>query len=199
MEVQPRETLYRPQAQYVRHTMTVAIRTEAGSDPMDVARPAVAAIHSIDPAQPVADVEPMSSLSRRAVAASGFGAAIATTLALLALLLTIVGVYGLFSFAVAQRRREIGIRLALGDSPSGIVRLVLGQGLRLALAGLAIGYPLAFVMRRLLAARLVGIAPAEWSTLLSAALTVMLAITLACWLPARRASRVSPSEPLRSE
>jgi hypothetical protein len=199
MDVQPRETVYRPHTQYPRYTMALAIKGEAGSDPVSLAQPVIAAIHRVDADQPVADVASMTTLSRRTLAASGFGAAIATTLALLALLLIMVGVFGLFSFAVAQRRREIGIRLALGESPSGIVRLVLGQGLRLAAAGLAIGLPLAFVVRRLLAAKLPGTASAEWSTLLPAAVTVLLAITLATWLAARRASRVSPAEPLRSE
>ena len=196
LDIAPRETVYRPHGQYPRWSMYLAVR---GSASAGLASSVAAAIHAIDPNQPVAEVATMRELATRSVAAPGFGAAFAAALGALAVMLTLVGVYGLFSFTVAQRRREIGIRLALGASPAGVTRLVLKQGMRLAVAGFILGLPLAIAGSRMAAARLAGTPPADWSIVAFVAMALMATTGAACWIPATRAASVSPSEPLRSE
>ena len=141
----------------------------------------------------------MRELASRSVAAPGFGAAFAAALGALAVTLTLVGIYGLFSFTVAERRREIGIRLALGATPAGVTRLVLKQGLQLAVAGFILGLPLAIVGSRMAAARFAGTPPVDWSIVTFVAMALVAITGAACSIPATRAARVSPSEPLRSE
>ena len=121
------------------------------------------------------------------------------TLALIALALTIVGTYGLSSYSVTERQREIGIRLALGAEPAWIIRMILRDGLGYALAGLAIGLPLAFLAARAVSSRLSGAGPADAFLFFVVAAVLLVTISAACWLPARRAAGVSPSEPLRAD
>jgi ABC-type antimicrobial peptide transport system permease subunit len=141
----------------------------------------------------------MDSLTRRSLAQPGFATGLAASLALLALALTVVGTYGLSSYAVAQRQREIGIRLALGAEPGRVIRMVLRDGLVFALAGLAFGIPIAVISGGIVRRTLPGLSSLDPALLLASATALVLTITAACWIPARRASRVSPSEPLRAE
>jgi ABC-type antimicrobial peptide transport system permease subunit len=117
----------------------------------------------------------------------------------LALVLAAVGMYGVLAYHVTARTREIGIRVAMGARPPDVVRLVIGQGLRVTLAGIAIGLALSTLMSRLLATLLEGVSPTDALTW-SAAVGVWIAVALvACWLPARRAARVEPVIALRQE
>ena len=117
----------------------------------------------------------------------------------LALVLAAVGMYGVLAYHVTARTREIGIRVAMGARPPDVVRLVIGQGLRVTLAGIGIGLLLSTLMSRLLATLLQGVSPADALTR-SAAVGVWIAVALlACWLPARRAARVEPVIALRQE
>ena len=197
LEVPARETVYRPHLEYPRSTMSLVVRSDG--DAALLSQTVLAAIHAVDPDQPVADVLTMESLVRRSLAQPGFSTGLAATLALIALALTIVGTYGLSSYSVTERQREIGIRLALGAEPGGIIRMILGDGLGYALAGLAIGLPLAFLAARAVSSRLSGAGPADPFLLLMVATALLVTISAACWLPARRAARLSPSEPLRAE
>ncbi len=192
-----RETVYRPHTQYPLWTMFIAVKTS--SDPSALAGPAAAAIQGIDPDQPIAEMTSMETLAARSIATPGFGAALSGALAAIALLLTVVGTYGLFAYAVSQRRREIGVRLALGASPHQIVGLVLRDGMNLALVGLAIGVP-AGLAAASAAGKVMTLTVAVDPALIAGAVTaIVLSTGVACWVPARRAARVSPSEPLRSE
>ena len=193
----PRETVYRPYTQYARWTMFIAVH--ASGDPASLTAAVTAAMHSVDPDQPVAEIATMDALAARSLAGPGFGAALSGTLAACALLLTIVGTYGLFAYAVSQRRREIGVRLALGAAPSQIVNLILQEGVKLAAVGLAAGVPAGVAAAS--AARSVMTLTAKLEPLMiGAAVAAILAATIsACWLPARRASRILPSEALSSE
>ena len=197
LEAPARETVYRPYLEYPRFTMSLVVRTDG--DAALLSQPVLAAIHEVDPDQPVADVMTMESLARRSLAQPGFSTGLAAALAFIGLALTLVGTYGLSSYSVAEREREIGIRLALGAEPSRVIRMVLRDGLGYALAGLAIGLPLAFLAARAVSARLAGAGPADPLVLLMVAASLLITIAAACWLPARRAARVSPSEPLRAE
>lgn len=197
LEAPPRETVYRPHAQYARNTMVFVVR--GAGDAARLAHPVLAAIREVDADQPVADVTTMDALMQRSLAQPGFATGLAATLAAMALMLTVVGTYGLSSYAVAQRQREIGIRLALGARPGGVIRMILGEGVRSAAMGLALGLPLAIVAARTVSAKLTGAAPADPLLVIIVAIALVITIAAACWIPARRASRVSPSEPLRSE
>ena len=197
LEVPARETVYRPHLEYPRYTMSLVVRTEG--DAALLSQTVLAAIHEVDPEQPVADVMTMTSLVRRSLAQPGFSTGLAATLALIALALTIVGTYGLSSYSVTERQREIGIRLALGAEPAWIIRMILRDGLGYALAGLAIGLPLAFLAARAVSSRLSGAGPADAFLFFVVAAVLLVTISAACWLPARRAAGVSPSEPLRAD
>jgi predicted permease len=193
----PRETVYRPHTQYTRSTMSLVLKTEA--DAASASSSVLAAIHDVDADQPVAEVTTFASLERRSLTQPGFATGLAATLALIGLLLTLIGTYGLSSYSVAQRRREIGIRLALGAEPRGVVRMILHEGLRFALLGLAIGLPVSLMTARFVSARVAGATPVTPALLAVVACTMMLTMLAACWAPARRAARVPPSEPLRAE
>jgi ABC-type antimicrobial peptide transport system permease subunit len=119
--------------------------------------------------------------------------------AALALILAVVGLYGLISHMVLQHTREIGIRVALGAQRSDIMRLVLGQGIRATLAGVTIGVIAGLALTRLLSSLLYGVKPGDWLTFLSVALLLLAVAIAACSIPARRATRVEPIVALRYE
>jgi len=116
-----------------------------------------------------------------------------------ALLLALTGIYGVMSLNVANRRNEFGIRLALGAQSANVLRMILGQGLRLAVTGIALGLLAAIALTRLLQGLLFGISASDpWTFAVIATLLVGVAL-LACWVPARRATKVDPLEALRNE
>ena len=195
LEAPARETVYRPHVDYARSTMSIVVR--ADGDPALLSQPVLAAIHAVDPDQAAADVVTMDTLTKQSLAQPGFATGLAATLALIALALTIVGTYGLSSYAVAERRREIGIRLALGAQPAGVIRMVLSEGVRFASGGLLLGTPVALAAGALVRRNLPGVSAIDPILLMASGLALVVTTTAACWLPARRASQVPPSEPLR--
>jgi putative ABC transport system permease protein len=116
-----------------------------------------------------------------------------------ALLLAIIGLYGVLSHSVASRRQEMGVRLAVGATAGALARLVVGQGLRLVSLGILTGLGVAFVLGRLLEARLYGISGRDPLAMLASVLLLITVALLACWIPARRAARTDPMTALRSE
>ena len=124
---------------------------------------------------------------------------IALTLAGAALLLAAVGLYGSMSYAVRQRTRELGVRLALGATAADIRRLVLGHGLRLCVSGTVLGAFVAIASARLIEHRLFGVTAGDPATLLISAAILSMVAVIACWIPARRATRVDPAHALRVE
>ena len=136
---------------------------------------------------------------RAALMPQWFGAWLGGVLGLLAFLMAISGLYGVIAYAVARRTRELGIRIALGAEPVDALRLVLRQGVTLAAIGILLGLPVAMGVGHLAASALYGISPTDPLALAGASLLVLSVALLACWLPARRATRVNPIEALRTE
>ena len=141
----------------------------------------------------------MDELVRDSVARARFTMLLLSCFAGLALVLACVGIYGVIAYSVAQRTREIGIRLALGAQRRDVVRLVLGQGGRLAVTGVAVGLAAALALTRFLSALLYGIGASDPSTLIGVSVLLLLVALVACYIPARRAMRVDPIVALRYE
>jgi putative ABC transport system permease protein len=154
---------------------------------------------SIDPQQPVYAIEPMNKLLGNSVAPRRFVMSLIGGLAFVALLLAMVGIYSVISFSVSERTREIGIRMALGAKRNNVLRMVLGQGMRVSALGIATGLAIAFGLTRLLRTLLFEISATDPLTFVLVATIVSLVALMACYLPARRAMKVDPLVALRYE
>ena len=157
------------------------------------------AIREQDPALAVFGLEPFTETVSRSVAERRFTMLVLGLLASVALVLAAIGVHGVLSYTVTQRAREIGIRLALGAQPSGVLRLVVVQGMTLALAGTALGLAAAFVLTRSMGTLLFGVTPTDPVTFIVVPLGLTLVALVASYLPARRATRVNPVTALRAD
>ena len=177
--------------------MHVAVRTTA---PLETVNAALRdAVHAADPDLPVARLAPLSALVDDSMTTPRFTMLLLGSFAALALLLATIGMYGVISYSVAQRTQEIGIRMALGAARGSVFAMVLLQGARLAGVGLAIGLLVAFAVTRLLASFLYGVQPTDPLTFGSVSLLLVAVALLACYWPARRATRVDPLIALRYE
>jgi putative ABC transport system permease protein len=156
-------------------------------------------VRAADPEQPVSDVQPLGAVLEAQTATRVAQVRVLAALAAVALLLAGVGIHGLLSYTVAQRSREIAIRLALGGSPRRIARMVLSQGLRLALLGIIPGVLGAYAVARAMRALLFGLEPADPGTIAAAVGLVLLIACAGSVLSARRAIRVSPMAAMRAE
>jgi putative ABC transport system permease protein len=156
-------------------------------------------VAAVDPALPVYDVMTLEERVASAVARPRFNAALLTAFAGAALLLAAIGVYGVLSYSVSSRMREIGVRLALGADANRVVGLVLGEGLRLAAVGASIGLVAALAIARLLRGMLVGVAAPDPLMFLAASALMLIVAGAAALVPARRASAVDPIVVLRME
>jgi putative ABC transport system permease protein len=141
----------------------------------------------------------MDQLLDESIAQQQLAMALLGGFALLALMLAAMGIYGVMSYAVTQRTHEIGVRMAMGAQPSDVLRLVVGQGLTLALIGVAVGISAALAMTRLMASMLFGVSSTDPLTFISISLLLIAVAALACYVPARRAARVDPMVALRYE
>jgi predicted permease len=190
LDVEPRGTLYLPLAQ--RPTASAFAVVHADGDALALLPPIRAAVAAIDPALPIYDVRPLddrlaASLGRRRAATWLVG-----LFAALALVLVAVGVYGVMSYDVSQRAREIGIRLALGADRSAVMRMVVAGGVRIASGGIAAGAVFALTAARLIAGLLFGVSAADPSTYVGLAAFLLATAAAAAYLPARRAARINP-------
>jgi predicted permease len=172
-----------------------AVRT--AGDPSAIAGAVRAAVAAVDPQFLIADLQPMSALVSRAQAGTRFSLTLIGTFAVMASLLVGVGLYGVLSTLVRQRTAEIGVRMALGASPGRILRLVVGQGLRLSAAGIAVGLVAALVLTRGMTTMLVGVRPSDPATFAAMSAVFVVLAGVASWLPARRAARLAPTVALR--
>jgi hypothetical protein len=193
----PRPTLYVPAEQFMITAGRLALRTSA--DLPRIGDAVRESIHAVDPAARVTRVAPYSELLRIPLAWPRFNALLLAVFATAALLLSGIGLYGTLAASVTQRRSEIGVRVALGATASDIRRLVVGEGLRLALAGVSVGLAASFAGTRALRGLLFEVQPLDPPVLVGAAGVLVAAALLAAYLPARRATRVDPVEMLRAD
>jgi len=170
---------------------------ETSGDPASIAAQVRSAVHTLAPGAVITGLLTMTALLRASVAEPRFHASLLGILAMLAVLLALAGMYAVMSYSVAQRRHEMGVRIALGADVSDILSLVLRRSLRQALAGLAVGLPAAFVVSRTMTTLLYGTTPADPRSYASAAAGLLLLAIAAALAPAARAARVSPIEALR--
>ena len=198
-EAKPLIKVYTPFGPYAaQRNSTLSIRTST-SDPEALTAAVVRAVHEIDRDLPVNEVMTLEDMLAREASPRRFNAMLLTLFAGLALVLAATGVYGVLSYSVTQRTHEVGIRMALGAGRLDVLRLFMGQGMRLVLLGLVIGFGGAFALTRLMSSLLLGVSTTDTATYVVVALVLMAVGVLACYLPARRATRVDPLVALRYE
>ncbi|HWS87826.1 MAG TPA: ABC transporter permease [Pyrinomonadaceae bacterium] len=197
LDAESRPAFYFADAQMPMWGLTLVVR--AAADPAALAGPVRERVRELDPDVPVYRVRTIEDFVSISVAEPRFNTLLIGLFAALALLLTVVGIYGVTSYAVTQSRRELGIRVALGARPRDIIRLMLGRGLVLTLAGLGVGLAAVFGLTRYMAGMLFGVRPLEPATLALLSLLLGSVALLACYLPARRAAKVDPLVALKSE
>ena len=190
-------TYYLPTTQAPLQDMTLLVRTT--TEPTTIVPALRQAVWSIDPNQPISNVNTMEQIVSDSISQSRLNMALMGLFGALATVLAAVGIYGLLSYAVTQRTREMGIRMALGAQVSDVLGLVLKQGMALALIGQAIGLVGAFALTRLLRGLLFGVTPTDITTFVAVVSVLTTIALLACYLPARRATKVDPLKALRYE
>ncbi|MGE0438860.1 MAG: ABC transporter permease [Gemmatimonadales bacterium] len=187
--------MFMPLEQVPSREVTIVLQPAAGLAP--AAGAFAEALHAVDPLVPVSAIDPIEARLGEAVALPRLYAALVAVFAAAALLLAALGVYGVMAYTVAERQREIGVRMALGAAPGGIQRMILGRGGRLAAAGIVLGVAAALALGRLLSRLLFGVTPFDPATLIVVPLVLGLVTLLASWLPARQAMRLDPALVMR--
>lgn len=189
--------LYYPHAQSTAGFMSIVVRT--ANDPASLTSAVRGAVRAVDKDQPVYGVRTMGEVLNNSVAQKRFSMFLLTIFAGVALVLAAVGIYGVMAYTVSARTNEMGIRIALGARSIDILRLVVGQGMILALAGVAFGLVAAFGVTRVMSSLLYGVSATDPLTFAAIALLLTGVALLACYIPARRATKVDPMVALRYE
>jgi putative ABC transport system permease protein len=189
--------LYAPYQQVGESNMYLLLRTNV--PPLNLAGAATRAVWASDPEQSVFNVTTMETRIADTVWQRRLSGTLFLVFAALALALAAIGIYGVMSYAVSQRKREIGIRMALGAQPKDVLRMIVGQGARLIALGLGVGLVVALLGSRLIHSLLYGISSADPLVYVSVLAVLTAVALLACWLPARRATKVDPLQALRQE
>jgi predicted permease len=192
----PMADVYIPYAQSPAARMMIFVRTDR--EPLSLVSAARRVVSALVPGLPVFDIKSMAARTAVATAQARFSAALLAMFAGVALLLAVIGIYGVMSFMVVQRTREIGIRMALGADRAKVRGLIVREGLSLAAAGAALGLGAAFVVTKVLSSLLYDVKPGDPITYISIVALLGVAAGTASWIPARKASRVEPTEALRA-
>jgi putative ABC transport system permease protein len=203
LEVPIKGKYYRVHSQFFRtsnfpiRNMHLVVKT--AGDPLALVAPIRAEVNRLDPALPVANIRTMDDVIAASISKPRLAGSVLLLFAALALLLAAVGLYGVLAFVVSERQHEIGIRMAIGADARAVRRSVFGQGLRLAAAGVAVGAAASLALGQLIRGLLHGVTPQDPTTFgLVPALLLVVAL-LASWIPAHRATRISPLLALKSE
>lgn len=194
---EPEPMMYVPFAQAPLWGGEVVVRSSLSTS--SVAEAIRHAVHSIDKNLPVTDIEPLANAVDRSISQERFRTFLLVSFGAIALLLAGAGIFGVISYFVSRRTREIGVRIALGAQSRDIIRLVLGQGMKLVLIGVAIGSAAAFLLNRLMAGLLYGISATDPLTFGAVAIVLLGVAAAACYIPVVRALRVDPMVALRYE
>jgi len=185
-----RPHVYEPFAQAPNHFMTLVVRTD--SDPAAIVPAIRAKVFELDHELPLQRVTTLDKLISNSISQQRFACAVLAVFAGVALVLAPAGLYGVISYSVAQRTRELGIRVVLGAQVTDVVRLVLKQGMTFVLLGEVVGIAFAFALTRLIGGLLFGVSPTDAKTFVTVAVSLFLVALVACYVPARRATRVDP-------
>jgi putative ABC transport system permease protein len=181
------------------HGFATRWAVRAGGDPSRLTTAVRAAVAQVDPRAPLAEIQPMTSFVDKAMAPVRFTATLIAIFAVIAVILAGVGLFGVLSTIVRQRTAEIGMRMVFGAPRTSILNLVVGEGLKLSAAGIAIGLAGAFAITRVMASMLVGVNPTDPVTFAAIVALFALIATVASWIPARRASRLDPMAAIRED
>ena len=197
LERQPWPEIFMPFQQQPSPFMTFVVRTKG--KPLEIAASLKQAVQDVDHNQPVSNIQTMDDVIGKFVAPRRFKLVLVGIFAILALVLSAVGLYGIVSYSVAERTHEIGVRMALGAQKGDVLQMVLREGLRPALLGVAIGVVGALALTRFLSSLLYGVTPTDPLTFVAVSLILIAVAMLACYIPARRAAKVDPMVALRYE
>jgi putative ABC transport system permease protein len=198
LAVEAREAVFLTNGQ-IGHGIANAWAVRTAGDPLALAPMVRTVLADIDPLVPMSDVQPMTALLQRAMAPTRFVLAMIAVFAIIAVFLAAIGLYGVLATSVRHRTAEIGVRLAFGAPPASIQRLFVGEGLRLAAFGVVLGGIAALLLSRVLTTLLVGVEPTDPLTYGAMVLLFFAIAAAASWIPARRASRLSPASALNPE
>jgi putative ABC transport system permease protein len=197
LDQNPNPTMYVPYRQDIFSGMWILARTSG--DPAQLAGAARQTVRAIDPALPAYGMGPLTEAVTESVAQRRFSMLLLTLFAGIALFLAAVGLYGVVAYAVTQRTQEIGVRMAIGARPADVLRLVVGDGLKLATIGVVLGIGVALAMARVIESMLFEVEPYDAASYGAVAAVLLAIAALACYVPARRAMRVDPLVALRQE
>ena len=178
-------------------SMKVSVRTAA--DPASLASPVQARIREMDPSLPVTSVRTLDQVVTQSAGPQRFNAVLIAAFALLALLLAALGIARVLATSISRRTQELGVRMALGAQRPDLLRMVLREGMTLVALGLAIGLPTAFLLTRLMSTLLFDVSPTDPMTFTAVTVVLVLVALAACYVPARRATLISPLAALRHE
>ncbi len=195
LDEEAKREIYLPMAQFPQTFMSLAVRTSG--DPLQMVAAVRGQVWAGDKDQPVTNIETMERLMAKSVAPRRFNLLLLGVFALVGLALAAVGLYGVMSYTVTQRTREIGVRMAMGAQTGDVLGLVVGEGMKLALIGALLGLGGALALTRLLKTSLFEVSATDPLTFFVIAAALIIVALLACWIPGRRAAKVDPMVALR--